>query len=61
MAYLGNLPQGITQGDVENLFIQSQVLLSTIILDFLIVNKIRHILYHTLPILDKTQQVNCLK
>lgn len=26
VAYLGNLPQGITQGDVENLFCQSQVI-----------------------------------
>lgn len=25
VAYLGNLPQGITQGDVEGLFLQSQV------------------------------------
>lgn len=24
VAYLGNLPQGITQGDVENLFVHSQ-------------------------------------
>lgn len=26
VAYLGNLPNGITQGDVENIFLQSQVL-----------------------------------
>lgn len=25
VAYFGNLPQGITQGDIENLCIQSQV------------------------------------
>lgn len=40
MAYLGNLPQRITQGDVEDLFLQNHVLLFFIkYFKFLVVDK----------------------